>query len=217
MSWPSGDETDGEKLVPGRDGRSLINRSVSHEPNPKKSKERKTSTRKGFINFVSKIKTKRRKKSSDPSNNEENSFAVESTAESSSETLVAASNTAASSSPQSCENLSPVSVPEVLTDSLSAGESVTWPISLGYESGFMSMEGNAQCISYYSLCFIQDLMLMVSMLNFQLSEEKKVSASNEAVEYFAKLAIFQDRNVAGEGAPQFSFERATASHHPRRV
>lgn len=154
-SWSpnSEGEVNGEKPESGKDGRTLINRSVSHEPNRKKSKERKKSIGKKFINFLS--RTKRHKKSPEPSSNEENSAAVERTFESRLETPVVTSGTATSSyseaPPKPCENLSPLNVTEArkssLTDSLSSGESIASPTCPGCESGFMLSEGNVQCIS----------------------------------------------------------------------
>ena len=80
-SWPPGGDVNGEKPEPVKDAGSLINRSISHEPNPKNSKERKTSTGKRFT--ISVFKTKRRKKSPNSSRNEENYVEFESTFESS--------------------------------------------------------------------------------------------------------------------------------------
>ena len=150
-SWSpnSEGEVNGKKLESGKDGRNLINRSVSHEPNRKKSKERKKSLGKKIISFIS--KTKRHKKSPEPSTKEEKSGAVESNFDSCLETSVVTSGTATSSysepAPRRCENLSPLNVTGArrgsVTDSLSSGEeSIASPISPGYESGYMSSEGN---------------------------------------------------------------------------
>jgi len=141
----------GGKLDSGRDGRSLINRSVSHEPNCKKSKEGK-SLRKKFISLIS--KRKRQKKSSEQSSKEEKSGTVETSMNTSGTAMSSYSEAA----PKPCENLSPLNVTEArklsLTDSLSSAESIASPISPGYESGYMSSEGNAQCT-----CMITKLLL----------------------------------------------------------
>lgn len=142
-SWPAGGD------VPGKDGRSLINHS--QDQGGKKSKERTKSAGKGFLNSVFKIK--HRKKSPDPS-------------KSSHEISVATSGTAtglhSEAAPQSCENVSPANITESrrppCTDSLSCRNSIASPISPGYESGSMSVEGNVQCISNCSCCFRQHLM-----------------------------------------------------------
>ena len=131
-SWPPGGDVNGEKPEPVKDAGFLINRSISHEPNPKNSKERKTSTGKRFT--ISVFKTKRHKKSPNSSRNEENYVEFESTFESSHEALGTTSGTAASSyseaAPQSCETVS--AVPEAqrpsCLDSLSSGESIASPI-----------------------------------------------------------------------------------------
>jgi len=145
-------EVNGGKLESGKDGRSLINRSVSYEPNCKKSKERKKSLRKKFISLIS--KSKRQKNSSKLASKEEKSGTVESNFDSCPETSVVTSSTAMSThseaAPRRCENLSPLNVTEArrlsLTDSLSSAESIASPISPGYESGYMSSEGNVQCM-----------------------------------------------------------------------
>ena len=175
-SWPSGRDVNGEKPASVKDARSKINRSVSHDSNPKNSKERKTSIGKRFT--LSVLKTKRRKKSPDSSRNEENYVEFESTSESSLEALVTTSGTAASSNseaaPQSCETVSVV--PEArrssCLNSLSSGESIASP-SPECDSGFMAIDGNVQFIfSNCSFCFRRVLMLMISMLNSQVSEEQ---------------------------------------------
>lgn len=176
-SWPSGGDVIGEKPDPVKDTRPLINRSASHEPNPKNSKERKTSTGKGFK--ISVLKTKRRKKSSDPSSNAESYVKFKSTSESNLEASVTISGTAASSyseaAQQSCET--EVGVPEAQRpSSLSSGESIPSPLSPEYESGFISVEGNVQFkFSNCSFCFRRDLMLMISMLNSQFRRSKRIS------------------------------------------
>lgn len=133
-SWSpnSEGEVNGKNLESGKDGRSLNNCSVSREPNRKKSKERKKSLGKKIINFIS--KTKRQKKSSEPSTSEEKSVAVASYSE---------------AAPRPCENMSPLNVREarrVSLESLSSGEFISSPTSPGYESGYMSSEGNVQCM-----------------------------------------------------------------------
>jgi len=146
-------EVNGGKLESDKDGRSLINRSVSHEANCKKSKERKKSLRKRFINLIS--KPKRQKKSSKLASKEEKSGTVESNFDSYRTPSVDTSSTAMSTysepAPRPCvKNLSPLNVTEARrlsrTDSLSSAESIASPISPGYESGYMSSEGNAQCM-----------------------------------------------------------------------
>ena len=154
-SWsPNSEEVNGEKLESGKDGKSVINRSISHddEPNCKKSKERKKSLGKRFISFIS--RTKRQKKSPEPSSKEEKSGTVENNFHSCLETPVVTSGTAMSchgeAAPRPCEILSPLNVTDArrlsLTDSMSSAESITSPISPGYESGYMSSEGNVQCM-----------------------------------------------------------------------
>jgi len=132
-SWSpnSEGEVNGKNLESGKDGRSLNNCSVSREPNRKKSKERKKSLGKKIINFIS--KTKRQKKSSEPSTSEEKSVAVVSS----------------EAAPRPCENMSPLNVKEARRaslESLSSGEFISSPTSPGYESGYMSSEGNVQCM-----------------------------------------------------------------------
>ena len=136
-SGPSGGDVNVKVLgkepgkEPVKERRSLINHYASQEPSSKKSKERTKSAGrgKGFLNSV--FKMTRPKKSPDPSSNEESSVAFEGTFE---------------ASPQSCENVSLVNITEArrppLTDSLSCRNSIASPISPGYESGSMSVEGN---------------------------------------------------------------------------
>jgi len=136
-SWSpnSEGEVNGKNLESGKDGRSLNNCSVSREPNCKKSKDRKKSLGKKIINFIS--KTKRQKKSSEPSTSEEKSCL---------ETPVVSHSEPA---PRPCENMSPLNVTEarrVSLESLSSGEFISSPTSPGYESGYMSSEGNVQCM-----------------------------------------------------------------------
>ena len=146
-SWSpnSEGEVSGGKPESGKDGRSLINRSVSHEANRKKSKDRKKSLGKKFINFIS--KTKRQKKSPEPSSKEEKPGTGESKSDSRLETSMVTSDSYSEAAPRLCENLSPLNVKDArrlsLTDSLSSAESIASPISPGYESGYMSSEGNA--------------------------------------------------------------------------
>ena len=191
-SWPSGGDANGENPDPVKDARSLINRSVSHEPNPKNSKG-------SWKSIISVLNTKRRKKSSDPSRNEGNYIEFESTFESSPEASAITSRTAASSNseaaPQSCETVSAVPEaqrPSFLDTGLSPRESIASPISPEYESGFMSMQGNVQFI--FSICsfgFRRDLMLMISMMNSQFRRGKRISFLR-SVEYFASSVIFQE-------------------------
>lgn len=139
-SWsPSGE------LDPGKDGRNL-NRSISHDPKSKKNNDGKKSLGKRFVNMFS--KRKRHKKSSEHSTNEGNPPERVSSGESSLETTVTSYTTMdyySEDAQKPCENLSPLKVTEArklsLTDSLSSGESVSSPISPGYESGYMSSEG----------------------------------------------------------------------------
>lgn len=148
-SWSpnSEGEVNGGKPESGKDGRSPINRSVSHEGNRKKSKERKKSLGKKFIHFIS--KTKRRKKSPEPASKEEKPGTGESNSDSCHETSMVASDSYSEPAPSGGKNLSPLKVKEArrvsLADSLSSAESIASPISPGYESGYMS-EGNAQCM-----------------------------------------------------------------------
>lgn len=152
-SWSPDSEGDvnGGKPESDKDGRSLINRSFSVEPNHKKSKERKKSFGKKFIKFIS--KAKRQKKSPEPSSKEEKPGTGESNFDSCLETSMVTSGSYSEAAPKPCENLSPLNVKEArrvsVADSLSSAESIASPISPGYESGYMS-EGNAQCtINHY--------------------------------------------------------------------
>ena len=53
-------------------------------------------------------------------------------------------------------------------------ESVASLVSLEHESGFIPVEGNVQCmLSNCSLCFRQDLRLMIIMLYSQVSEDQR--------------------------------------------
>lgn len=139
-SWsPSGEHE------PGKDERNL-NRSISHEPKDKKPKEGKKSFGKRFVKIFS--KTRRHKKSPEHATDEGNSTACVSSGESSLEAMVTSSTAVdfySEAAEKPCANLSPLKVTEArklsLTDSLSSGESVTSPISPGYESGYMSSEG----------------------------------------------------------------------------
>ena len=147
-SWSpnSEGEASGGKPESGKDGRSPINRSVSHEANRKKSKDRKKSLGKKFINFIS--KTKRQKKSPEPLSKEEKPGTSESNFDSCLETSMVTSGSHNEPAPTLFEkNLSPLNVKDArrlsLTDSLSSAESIASPISPGYESGYMSSEGNA--------------------------------------------------------------------------
>lgn len=154
-SWSpnSEGEVNGKNLESGKDGRSLNNCSVSHEPNRKKSKERKKSLGKKIINFIS--KTKRQKKSSEPSTSVEKSVAVEGNLDSCSETSVVSYSEPA---PRPCENMSPLNVTEarrVSLESLSSGEFISSPTSPGYESGYMSAEGNVQCTFNFCICLLK--------------------------------------------------------------
>lgn len=139
-SWSpnSEGEVNGGKSESGKDGRSPINRSVSHEANRKKSKERKKSLGKKFIHFIS----KRRKKSAEPSSKEEKPGTGESNFDSCRETSMVASGSYREDAPRRSENLAPLKVKEArrvsLADSLSSAESIASPISPGYESGYMS-------------------------------------------------------------------------------
>lgn len=139
-SWTSGD---GEKPEPGKDGKSLINRSVSQKLSHKKSK--KKSTGKRFINSV--FNTIRRKKSTDLSRNRENSGT--------------AASLYSEAATQSCENESPLNDTETertsLTGTLSSGEFR------------VSMEGNVQCMSNCSFCVRLHLIPIISMLNSPFS------------------------------------------------
>lgn len=142
-SWSpnSEGEVNGKSLESGKDGRNLNNCSVSREQNRKKSKERKKSLGKKIINFIS--KTKRQKKSSETSTSEQKS--VEGNFDSSLETSVVSYIEA---TPRPSKNMSPLNVTDahrVSLESLSSGEFISSPTSPGYESGYMSSEGNVQC------------------------------------------------------------------------
>lgn len=142
-SWSpnSEGEVNGKSLESGKDGRNLNNCSVSREQNRKKSKERKKSLGKKIINFIS--KTKRQKKSSETSTSEQKSG--EGNFDSSLETSVVSYIEA---TPRPWENMSPLNVTDVRRvslESLSSGEFISSPTSPGYESGYMSAEGNVQC------------------------------------------------------------------------
>ncbi|KAL9955230.1 hypothetical protein ACROYT_G036522 [Oculina patagonica] len=146
-SWsPSGEHE------PDKDERNL-NRSISHEPKDKKSKEGKKSFGKRFVRMFS--KTKRHKKSQEQSTDEGNSnTACVGSGESSLEAMVTSSTAMdvySEAAEKPCANLSPLKVTEArklsITDSLSSGESVSSPVSPGYESGYMSSEGPCPSVS----------------------------------------------------------------------
>ena len=139
-SWSPSGEVD-----PDKDGKNF-NRSISHEPKGKKSKERKKSLGKRFVKLFK--KTKRHKKSPEQSTDEGNTAACISSGDSRHETMVTSSTAMdfySEAAQKAGGNLSPLKVDEArrlsITDSLSSGESVTSPTSPGYESGYMSSEG----------------------------------------------------------------------------
>lgn len=138
-SWSGAEAHDKrqESLLP------RMNRSHSHEPSEKKSKDRKKSLSKRFVNLLS--RSKRHKKSTGQSSSEGNTAIFVSNGEPSLVTSCTAMDSYSEPAQKPHENLSPLKVTEArrlsLTDSLSSGENVASPVSPGYESGYMSSEG----------------------------------------------------------------------------
>lgn len=153
QSWSGTGHVDKQPNLPQSMGgeRSLFTRSFS-QPNDMKSKVGAETKRKSFRKRIARLfkKPKQHKKSPIQSMDKMTPATSTVTTDSSHDMSTTKTFTVTGSysepSQKPCENLSPLKVEEArrlsLTDSLSSGESVSSPTSPGYESGYMSSEGN---------------------------------------------------------------------------